>query len=296
FGLLANILNIIIFLKAGAKDSVTILLLSLSASDLLYLTLIVANMSVEAMRLLAPSHIWTFDSSILAVFSYWPAMIAYDFSSYITVSLGIMRCVCVALPIKFKHVVSTTKTIIFVVCLGAIAIIMKLPEMTEYRISCREDPQTNTTTLYLERFNYVQALQVYTILNRAIAYMVYISMVASVIVLIIKLYKASKIRRSCPSDLSDSDPRKPPTQAMSSRDIQLVKSVVLICSIFIVSQSAFLIPSMARLILPNVYDNTILAISAGVTYRILKFLNASVNIFVYYNFNRKYRSIFLSLL
>ena len=44
FGFISNITNIIVFLKVGVKENVSTLLLSLSVSDLIYLTLITPTM------------------------------------------------------------------------------------------------------------------------------------------------------------------------------------------------------------------------------------------------------------
>ena len=66
FGFVAYVTNIVVFLKTGAKDNVTILLIALAVSDLAFLTLIsptVWGFVIEA--LVRPSP-WPFDFKILS--------------------------------------------------------------------------------------------------------------------------------------------------------------------------------------------------------------------------------------
>ena len=56
FGLITNTINIIVFIRAGAKDSVTILLLSLTVSDLA--SLIIIAMSFYAFQRLISSYMY----------------------------------------------------------------------------------------------------------------------------------------------------------------------------------------------------------------------------------------------
>ncbi|GFS02751.1 chemosensory receptor A [Elysia marginata] len=85
---------------------------------------------------------------------------------------------------------------------------------------------------------------------------------------------------------------------MSAKDIQVVQSVVVVCIIFILSQLPFLLYSTARLIEPEFSDKgryvylfrlcTTISLTCS-------FLNASVNIFVYFTYNSKYRAAFLTI-
>ncbi|GFR67646.1 multitransmembrane protein [Elysia marginata] len=127
-------------------------------------------------------------------------------------------------------------------------------------------------------------------------------MVTCVCVLTFKLYQAAKIRRSCANQLPQSSEKsrnKPDDQGLSSKDLQVVKSVVLVCTIFILSQLTFLVTSTIRLIEPEFDTGTnlhyLFAIFSQVS-RTCSYLNSSINILVYYNYNTKFRSAFSSLL
>ncbi|GFS15109.1 chemosensory receptor A [Elysia marginata] len=303
FGLIANITNIVVFLKTGAKDNVTILLLSLAVSDLMFLTLITATMCRFLIWALVRSHSWPYDPNLFSYLLYWPAFAAYDLSTFISVSLGVMRCACVAMPLKFKFVFTKSRTIKWVVFLAILAVSLRIPVLTIHRIAWKIDPSTNVSVPFMTYVNRVSMSRINDIMNRGfVIYFNYITMVICVIVLTVKLYQAAKIRRSCTAKVpqsSDLSLTKPDDEGLSSKDLQVVKSVVLVCSIFISSQLSFLVTSTVRLLAPEFDAFARLRLLFGILSQInltCSYLNASLNIFVYYNYNSRFRSVFLSLL
>ena len=85
---------------------------------------------------------------------------------------------------------------------------------------------------------------------------------------------------------------------MSSKDMKVVQSVTLICVIFILSQMPFQIISLTRLIDPEYSVLKRREPAYGFATHISStfgYLNASVNIFVHFNFNARYRDTFLFL-
>ncbi|GFR72695.1 chemosensory receptor A [Elysia marginata] len=302
FGLLANTVNIVVFLKAGAKDNVTILLLSLAVSDLVFLILITPTTCRYVILALASSYRLPFDPPILSFLFYWPAFTAYDLSAYISVSLGVMRCACVAMPLKFKFVFTKSRTIKWVMFLVILAVSLRIPVLTIHRISWKIDSATNISSPYLKYVNRESMSHVNDILNRGIIiYINYVTMVTCVCLLTFKLYQAAQIRRSCTSQLPESSvdsSAKPDDQGLSSKDLQVVKSVVLVCTIFILSQLMFLVTSTVRLMSPEFDSFADLFFLFGIFSQVnlaCSYLNASINIFVYYNCNTMFRSVFRSV-
>ena len=146
-------------------------------------------------------------------------------------------------------------------------------------------------------------LRINDILNRGIMiYILYFSMVTCVVVMTFTLYQASKVRRSCTigqARASDRPPDKPVGLGLTSKDLQVVKSAVLVCPVFILSQVPFVISSTIRLIIPQTNNIRVLVIFFVVFSHIIRtftLLNASVNIFIYCNYNSKFRSAFSSLI
>ena len=302
FGFVANITNVIVFLKTGAKDNVTVLLISLSLSDLAFLALITPSVCGYIMDgQLWPSP-WPFDKFLLMHLFYWPAFTAYDLSAYVAVSLGVIRCACVAMPLKFKLVFTKSRTIKWVMFLVVLAVSLRMPVLTIFRITWRTDPRTNVTALYLGRENRASMSRINDILNRGfLIWFNYLTMITCVFVLSYKLYQSSKIRQNCAvtgTKTPDQASEKAAAQSMSTKDVQVVRSVVLVCSIFIMSQLPFVMLSATRLINPRFDDETNLSLLFGIFSQVnntCAYINASINIFVYYNYNSKYRSVLRSI-
>ncbi|GFR87320.1 chemosensory receptor C [Elysia marginata] len=241
FGLVANTLNIVVFLKAGAKDNVAILLLSLAISDMAFLTLITPTMCGFVIEAFVRPYPWPFDFMILVFLLYYPAYTAYDLSAFISISLGLMRCACVAMPLKFKSVFTKSRTLKWLLFLVFLAVLLRLPVLTIHRISTKKDPVTNVSISYLAAANYASMIRIKDILNRGlIMYFAFTIMVTCVVVLSYKLYEASKVRRfstTCTRNAQNSEAssHKSSSQRLSSKDLQVVQSVTLVCIIFILS-------------------------------------------------------------
>ncbi|GFR63864.1 chemosensory receptor A [Elysia marginata] len=306
FGIVANVINIVVFLKTGAKDNVTILLIALSMSDLTYLTLISTNVAGYVIAYIVRPTSLGFDLFLLLHLLFWPAYTAYDLSTYISVSLGVMRCACVAMPLQFKLVFTKSRTILWLLFLVVLAVTLRLPVLMVYRVGRRINPITNVSAPYLEAHNRDAMYKVLDILNRGIIVNVaYIKMISCVCVLSFKLYQSTKIRRpnSTAKGLQSngqtiSNRPDTVTQGLSPKDLQVVKSVVLVCTIFVFAQLLNVISSTARRINSAIdHGGSLVHLFATLSSVNLtcSYLNASVNIFVYHNYNSKYRAALRSM-
>ena len=307
FGMLSNTINIIVFVKSGIKDSVTILLLSLSVSDFCFLLLMTPWLATLLIVRIAPNWTWKFDSAILSFLFYWPAFTMYDFSAYLSVFLGITRCACVALPLHFKSMFTKSRTIITVFCVFISTILLRIPVLTMHSIGIKLNPLTNKSYAYLVKHDAATKTLVNDTLNRtSLPWIAFIIMVACVVILSFKLIEASRVRRHSTSASAETN-EKPDIRAqerhskhkMSAKDIHVVQSVVLVCVIFILSQLPFLLYSTTRLILPEFNEgkrfHNLFGI-CSITSLTCSFLNASMNIFIYLRYNSRYRSTVQSLI
>ena len=149
FGIAANITNILVFIRSGLTDSVTIVLLCLSVSDFCFLTLMTPWLATVFIMNFAPNWNWNFDFSITAFLFYWPAFTFYDFSAYVSLFLGVTRCACVALPLHFKSVFTKSRTEIGVFALFVSAFLLRIPMLIGYSIGTKLSPLTNQTYVFL---------------------------------------------------------------------------------------------------------------------------------------------------
>ena len=148
-GLLSNIVNIIVFFKVGVKDSDSILLLTLSMSDFMFLCLFTPTILRTGF-----SRFGTYQLNILTVIHYpvfWPTSTFYSYSVLISVFLGVTRCACVAMPLRFKSVFTVKRTVAALLILFCIDVLLHLPMLTVFRLGWVQDPSTNTTSLSLVR-------------------------------------------------------------------------------------------------------------------------------------------------
>ncbi|GFR70356.1 chemosensory receptor C [Elysia marginata] len=328
FGFVANAINITVFVKIGFRDNVTVSLLFLSLSDLMSLvlsSLTVANWFVGQHW---PNHEWPFHRYIHVAF-YWYSQVFYDYSSFISVFLGLVRCACVAKPLLFKSMFTVTRTLIILGVLFLVALSLRIPVLTSFRLTWAPKPQTNSTWLaYRASSNSRKMFAILDIVNRnVVSWVAYTITVICVIILVIKLVAASRFRQSLaaqtrgptykqktvPPSKENSTPQsdavnsakessnqdKKISNKLSAKDVQVIQSVTLICAIFIFSQLPFQFNSTNRLVDPEVahgrrkryvYEfGTQIAITCS-------YINSSINILVHYHFNSRYRETLLSLL
>ena len=306
FGVFSNMMNILVFLKSGVKDNVTVLLLCLSASDFCFLALISPYIATALIVNFSPSWNWKFDINIPLFLFYWPAFAFYDFSAYVSVFLGVTRCACVTFPLHFKSVFTKSGTIIIVVALFISTILLRIPVLSIFSIGTKLNPSTNHTYVYFKRHSNRNSVLVDDTLNRtSLPWVAFIIMVGCVIILSVKLIEASKVRqpaRSVGNGINNSQNGQGQQVSnkykMSAKESHVVQSVVQVCVIFILSQLPFLLYTTARLIYPEFDRGKKLNFLFGICTQIsltCSFLNASVNIIIYYNYNSRYRCILKSL-
>ena len=312
FALTSNTMNILVFLKSGMKDNVTILLLRLSLSDFCFLLLLTLSLATILIMNFAPKWNWTFDINIVSYLFYWPAFTLYDFSAYVSVFLGVTRCACVAWPLHFKSVFTMSRTITTVVILFISTILLRMPVLMVHSIGVKINPLTNQSYAYLKRNEGPTNKLINDTLSRtSLPWVAFLIMVACVIILSVKLIGASKVRqppRYMPGSITTSTTNKTNNQVqhnnssssykMSAKESHVVQSVVLVCVIFILPQLPFLLCTTACLIYPEFDQRTKLLHLFGICTLVsltCSFLNASVNIFIYYNYSSKYRSTLKSM-
>ena len=303
-GLVSNTINIVVFLKVGVKDSVSTLLLTLSISDLIFLCIFSLTILILSFSPFGTLQIPAIQ--VIHFLTFWPAVTFYDYSAYISVFLGVARCACVAMPLHFKSVFTVKRTVAALLVLFLLDVLLHLPILTVFRLGWVRDPSTNTTSLSLVSDSF--AMHVYKqkindVLNKnSIPWVTFIIAVSSVALLSFKLFESSKVRSSSTgNNTSSTDDTQKQTHShkLSSKDVKVVQSVILVCSIFIVAQLPSLIYTPIRSSSSEFNERGRLRFLASICIKVewtFMMLNASINIFVYYNYNSKFKSIFRSSL
>ncbi|GFR91936.1 chemosensory receptor C [Elysia marginata] len=325
FGVAANLINITVLAKMGLKGNVNLALFFLSLSDFMYLLFYSLIVMFWFLADNFPHLPLPPQDDILTFAPYVLVPVFYDYSTMVSVFLAVVRCACVVKPLKFKSMFTASRTLSILGVLFCVAMLRSIPSMLSYRLRWSVNPNTNSTYLAFRYADDVSGLvKANDILNKnVLAWLTYITVVTCVILLASKLQAASRFRRTLATTGSSENaktggrisefsvPSKPSSHLesseandekwsgkMSAKDVQVIQSVTLICVIFILSVLPQQVLSFVRLFRSDFYDyNKFMYFNEFVGSCILLFnlLNASVNIFVYFRYNSRYRETFFDL-
>ncbi|KAK0052475.1 adenosine receptor A1 [Biomphalaria pfeifferi] len=337
-GSFTNLLNIVVYHRMGLKDTVSVAFFSLSLSDLVYLLIHISNFIGSVVLFvdeLAGEQITeTFVRLINPFFPYimmWYASWPYDISVLTTVFISLQRCLCIALPFRFKSLFTRERTVfvigfIYVYVTSSYTLIF-----TTFSLITVVNPQTNASVLFLS-YDKDGAIKetVFYWMNRILLQIVaQIAIFLNVLILATSLARSAKFRQnarrnitldqestSCStSDLNSkfsSGPRQNSTDskskmitksqmehsadtssALSGKEVQVIKSVTLVAVLFLLTNLPANILFCVNRFVPGFsmggdYSNTFVAFYTLRTE--IEIVNASVNFFVYYHCNTKFRN------
>lgn len=148
FGIIANIINIVVYVKHGVKDSATVQFLSLSASDCAFSILaFMSSVSVFVSRV--RPYLTLLDP---VSFSYCVAITrekVYSTSVMIIFIMSIERCFCVAFPFSVKRIFSKSRSIKAVICISVIFMASQIPEYLTVGLVWTYDRTVNKSRLMI---------------------------------------------------------------------------------------------------------------------------------------------------
>ncbi|GFR76465.1 LOW QUALITY PROTEIN: chemosensory receptor A [Elysia marginata] len=187
----------------GLQENVNITLVVLSISDLMFVLMLCvwlyAVLILGGHNTLVP---FPAEHRALQVCSECVGLMFFDSSSFVSVFLAAVRCLCVSRPLKFKSMFTKSRTLVILGVLFSVAVVLNLPIITTIRLKWVANPKTNST--YMLTFtvtdSYQSLVKVHDVLNEnIIAWLTYTTIVACVVILASKLQAASKFRRSLAS-------------------------------------------------------------------------------------------------
>ncbi|KAK0049082.1 FMRFamide receptor [Biomphalaria pfeifferi] len=120
FGIVANIINILIFLKQGFRESINITFMALAVTDLgALLTLQMTNILVNPWSLTASQDYSPLE--VVALLSFYPHNYFLRVSGLITAFAAFERCLGVVFPLKVKYIVNRKRILMGIFCICIIA-------------------------------------------------------------------------------------------------------------------------------------------------------------------------------
>lgn len=147
FGVIANAVNIAVYLKMGVKDSATFQFFALAVTDLLYSALVLTTSISLLVNEVNP------DLTVLDPFSFALNGInqtrekVYATSIVITLFLSVERCFCVLFPFKVKTLFTKSRSVKANACVVFVFGALLVPDYMTERLGWKHDPRFNTTRL-----------------------------------------------------------------------------------------------------------------------------------------------------
>ena len=310
-GLLAmsvNVINIAVFYKMGLSDGVTQNFFILSISDgfsgVVYSTSSVSYVLLFFIR----TYIGYGSLEILVQKVYWGSYMAAPFpfliSTSATLVIAVVRCCCVVMPLKVKHIITARRQLAAILFVSGIAVSVLGSSFSAVQLVLVRNPYTNVTGVLYKDINWAR----YTVVCYVILFGGYVVLSATIVILSVSLRRAAKFREGSTLEslgsqkhdktFADSTSAQKPKSNGKERDSRIVRIVLFICIIFV----ACTIPSVLffafRLFFPGVspygkykflYEIVLLSTEPSAL------VNATTNFLIYFNFNSRYQSTFKAL-
>ncbi|CAL1547364.1 unnamed protein product, partial [Lymnaea stagnalis] len=291
-GIFSNVINMVVFLKQGVGDNVNLSLFALAVSELCSLLPLVWHGFIAHTRFLGPDVDFV-GSEVHFLTTGWPHTIFTKVTSWVTAFIMFERCLCIALPLKVKTVLTTTRVKLCLVSIFVLVLAGVVPTYATHSLGWKFYPALNRTLLGLKKTdNARDVTQISNLINNSISsFISYSVTLVCTTIIIFQLNKKTKWRETTAgSGDKGSNP-------VSARDRRAVKTVTIVSGIFLVRVTPSIVVVMATSIddqftLAGKYGN-LLVLIYGIIFD-LEALNSSVNILVYYKTNRRYRHTFKS--
>ncbi|CAL1544382.1 unnamed protein product, partial [Lymnaea stagnalis] len=308
-GIIANVINITTFSAMGVDDGITVAFVFLSSSELLCCLAALGQKLAMAF--------WVVE--MVTDYSTWFAIHPYVFNSFfghtrhcivaipelITTYLAVVKCMCVTRPFTFPSFFTLNKTLWAMKAICVFSVASYVPLFACMGTADELDPAVNATRrmLWFAPYRDIVKVMVWSGRDAFLAFASQSIILISVVFMARALSEAAKLRERLRSGTYAEDvpeaSRQSPTGArksgggaLSAKELQIVKQIVLISVFYVIGT----IPKMAVLLAyatvseftqGGVYQNVYIVASKGSESSEL--ILSIVNIFIYYRYNSKFR-------
>ncbi|KAK0066679.1 G-protein coupled receptor C02B8.5 [Biomphalaria pfeifferi] len=294
-GIVANVINVVVFSKIGFSDTVNISLAALAVSDVgALVTLQWFNVIVNPWFLQLDLPFLPLE--IQSLTAGYPHNYFVKVTGFITAFVAFERCLCVTLPFKVKTLITKRIALAFNVAVFFVIALTMFPVYYTAYYDWKFDAKKNKTVLgifYTKNINDVLGPSLF-LTNSVVPLVSFAVIILCNIVIAFRLKRASVWRQ-----MSSGAAITTPGAAVSVKEKKMVKMIVIVSVIFIIC----FIPSSAlltaRAIIPElsisgIYSNINWIVA---TYALeMETVNSSITIVVYYRMSSKYRETLLVIL
>lgn len=288
FGITANLINIVIFIKQGLDNTINISLLGIALSDLI--SLVALAWRIFCLNPYAEKANFTFiPGEIQYLTGGWPHLCFTRITCFITLYITAERCICIALPLKVKQIITPARTKCIVISIFLLMFASVVPEYSTVYFGLKYKPDRNRTVLgILFTSTRKRVVGFVFIFHSILGISSFLAVAIITVILVIKLRQKSKWRQKSTCDNEQN-------AAMSSRDKKTVTMVLLIATILIIC----FIPTVTLLTVAFIVREFSITGKYSSIFHVMwslafffEAVNSSVNIFLYYNMSSKYRQTF----
>ncbi|XP_059168684.1 FMRFamide receptor-like [Physella acuta] len=286
-GIVTNGLCLVVFRKLGCGETVNVTLIGLTISDLASVV-VLFWMGICFNPLFTYSDVYFDTLSVVYLSGGWVKLYLTRVSSWITAFVTLERCLCIAIPLKIKAIMTPKRAAIFI-CVSFFLLGMTMPPVYyTTRLEWLWYPDRNKTLLGMaftpeREFIYNSVIAI----NLVLTFAAFAVIIACTSILVLNLDKKAEWRKKSVSADKQS--------SMSSKDQKVSQMIVLIAALFVASFFPGTVLFVTMLIVPEfnrgkLYNNlftTVFAFS-----HILEAANASINLFVYLKMSTKFRTVF----
>ncbi|GFN84704.1 chemosensory receptor a [Plakobranchus ocellatus] len=220
FGVVANIINIIVFIKQGFGEAMTVTLTGLAVADLGTVTCqvwhsICWNPWFDFKTLQLPFN----PLQIVYLSSGHPRLSSVRISAMILAWATLERCLCITMPFKVRELITPTRSKLFVMAVFIINTASAMPFYYTSRIVSFFDTAVNRSYLILAFTKDRQTIDsVSFALSASLTVCAFVAVAVLTIVLVYTLDKASKWRESAMASGSTAEQGKPESkESISSK-------------------------------------------------------------------------------
>ncbi|CAL1543157.1 unnamed protein product [Lymnaea stagnalis] len=287
FGIVTNIICLIVFRKLGCDETVNVTLIGLTIADLASL-IDLFWMGICFNPLFTYSSVYFDTQSVAYLSGGWVKLYLTRVSAWITAFVTLERCLCIAIPLKIKTVMTPRRATIFIALSFFFMGLTMPPVYYTTRLEWLWYPDRNKTLLGLaftkereEIYNSVISI------NLVLTFIAFATIISCTLILVLNLEKKAEWRKKSVSAHKLS--------SMSVKDQKVSKMITFIAVLFLVSFFPGTVLFIVMLMIPEfnkgkLYHNlftTTFAFS-----HILEGANASINVFVYLKMSSKFRTVF----
>lgn len=314
-GMTTNILNITVYWRQGLGDSVNITFIALSLWDFNISLFSFLTITCTVIDLYFPVP-YVNVMSLQYVYVAYSRGLVYVLSTLVTVYLSIERCICIMFPFKVKDIFTTTRVVFINVFIAVFGVAFFSPVWATQGMRWAYDPARNRSRLIL----YVSSnrrdidLFVDTFTGMVLPTIAQFLIIICALFMIQGVKKSAKFRNqvnhlntsksttyNCKKESITTTTKLKSVKISNittNKDLKLTKVVTILALIFFVCNCPVFIVALLRALIPDIdvgkLQYNLYSVLYGAVY-LFGSINASVNIFVYYNVSTKYRQVFLGL-